>query len=92
MKLRGLGQVNIPSLSDLQKQVSAQFDRAVVTPAERVAQFALIGGVSAAAVGAIAGLTMRRKPARSTGALFALLAVPVVGTLAGVYYAARTPT
>lgn len=86
MKLRGLGQMNVPPiLTDLQQELQ----RSIVTPAERIAQYGFLGATAAAAMAAIVALSMRRKPTRSTGALFALLVVPVAGAGAGIYLATR---
>lgn len=86
MKLRGLGQVSAPAiLTDLQNELQ----RSIVTPAERTAQYSLLGATAAAAVAAIVALSMRRRPTRSAVSLFALLAVPVAGAGAGIYLATR---
>jgi len=89
MKLYGLGsQVSVPPLfSDLQNELA----RSIVTPAERVAQYSLLGATSAAALAAIIALSMRRRPARTIGSLFALLTAPVAGAGLGVYLAAKAP-
>jgi hypothetical protein len=92
MKLRGLSQVSIPSLNDIQQSVSQQLDRSIVLPAERVAQYSLLGAASAAALTAIIALSVRRRPTRSVGALLLLLAAPVAGAGIGVMAATKSNT
>ncbi len=88
MKLPGLGQVNVPPLlSDLQRELS----RTIVTPAERVAQYSLLGAGGAAALGLVGALLMKRPPTRSKLGLFTLLLIPVLGAAGGVYFASKAP-
>jgi hypothetical protein len=85
-----LGAFQLPFLPQLRTNVEGAIDSAIVTPAERVAQYSVLGALGGLGLAAVLGLSLELVPRKNRWGILGLLAVPAVGAAAGVYIGARS--
>ena len=69
--------------------LETELDKAIVTPAENIAQYSLLGAFAGLGLAAVAAFGFDLVPKQNRLTTFGLLAVPAIGAAVGVALAAR---
>ncbi len=85
-----LGAFTMPFLPQLRTNVEGAIDRAIVTPAERIAQYGALGALGGLGLAAVLGLSLDLVPRKSRWGVLGLMAVPAVAAVGGIYLGARS--
>ena len=79
-----LGAFSFPFAASLQTQLDQTLDKTIVTPAERIAQYGLLGAGIGLGLAMVVGLASELVPRKSRWGVLGLIAVPAVGAAAGI--------
>lgn len=85
-----LGAFSLPLLPQLKTNVENALDRAIVTPAERIAQYGALGALGGLGLAAVLGLSLDLVPKKNRWGVLGLLAVPALGAIGGIYLGVRS--
>ena len=85
-----LGAFTMPFLPQLRTNVEGAIDSAIVTPAERIAQYSALGALGGLGLAAVLGLALEIVPRKNRWGVLGLLAVPALGAVGGVWLGARS--
>lgn len=84
-----LGAFNIPVPFSLDTKLDSAIDNAIVTPAERIGQYSLLGAFAGLGLAAVVGFGFDIIPKGRKLGTFGLLMLPALGAAAGVMLGAK---